>query len=71
MLVSSPRAAEVFRYIFRCSAAVVLISRIGRDRLDAQKIEQASDTLIEVAVDTIEHRVKRGHQRAPYSFPAK
>ncbi len=35
--------------------ALVLVGRVGRDRLDPQEVEQPLEALVEIGVDLVEH----------------
>ena len=58
-------ALEIGRDMLGRRAAVLAVSGIGRDRLNAQQREQSFETLIEIAIDAIEHGVELAHDVLP------
>ena len=60
-----PSAADAFQVghvPFGVGHAFGLVSRIGRDRLDAQQREQAIEARIEIGIDPLQHRIKLAHE---------
>jgi hypothetical protein len=57
-------AGQVLRHVFGGGLTLLLVGRIGRDRLDAQELEQPLEALVEIGVDFLQHggkRMRRGH----------
>ncbi len=61
-------AAQILGHEFGRSLALVLVGHVGRDRLDAQEVEQPLQALVEVGVDLVENGrqgLGRRHEHAP------
>src|SRR5205085_3927912 len=48
--------------------AILREGRVGRDRLDAQQVEQPREAVVEIGIDMVEHRLQFcvGHGGFPY-----
>src|SRR5262245_6070751 len=56
-----PQPGEILRQMFRGFPALLPIRRIGGDRANAQKAEQAIEAAVEVLVDAVENLVEHAH----------
>ncbi len=55
---------EILGHVLGGGLTLVLVGRIGRDRLDAQELEQPLEALVEIGVDFLQHGgkgMRRGH----------
>src|SRR5262249_6258044 len=48
-------AGQILGHVLGGGLTLVLVGRIGRDRLDAQELEQSLEALIEIGVDLLQH----------------
>ena len=58
-LVSKPMPVEILGHEVGGRLALILVGRIGRDRLDLQELEQPCETVVELGVDLVEDGGKR------------
>ena len=52
--VSKPMPREILGDVLGRGLALVLVGRVGRDRLDAQEVEQPLEAAVEIGVDSFE-----------------
>jgi len=55
---------EILGHVLGGGLTLVLVGRIGRDRLDAKELEQPLEALVEIGVDFLQHGgkgMRRGH----------
>src|SRR5262249_60509649 len=48
-------AGQILGHVLGSRLTLVLVGRVGRDRLDAQELEQPLEALIEIGVDFLQH----------------